>query len=49
MTNENAYFFMASEEDKSLFLHFLQRPQLEGEATQLSNLDFQYYFYGNFK
>ena len=49
---DTAYFFADSRflgMDNALFLHFLQRPRLEGEATQLPNLTYQYYFYGHMK
>jgi hypothetical protein len=49
---DTVYFFADSRmmaNDNALFMHFLQRPRLEGEATQLPDLTYQYYFYGHFK
>ena len=49
---DTVYFFADSRflgQENPCFVHFVQRPRLEGEANQLPNLDWQYYFYWSFK
>lgn len=50
MDNTDSYFFWDSKLENPLFLHFLQRPSLEGPAFQNpNNLDWIYSFYANRK
>jgi len=53
LTSNTAYFFVADRQmlgiENPLFVNFIERPQIQGDATLQKNLDFMYSVAGSFK